>query len=90
MVGPAVPFLQVHDTCYPWYRISLVAPKCLANKLYPNERNLPALAKLSSALPDFKLIHRVLPDSSPILIDSARVSSCPLKMRIGAPSRATY
>jgi hypothetical protein len=59
------------------------SPECLASEHYPNELNLPALVKLPSARPDFKLIHQVLPDSVRVLNDSDRVSSCPLKMHIG-------
>jgi hypothetical protein len=70
--------------------MSSAAPEYLASELYPNELNLPALSKLPSALPDFKLIHRLLPDSGHVPNDSDRVSSCPLKMRIGvAPDSHT-
>jgi hypothetical protein len=48
---PPVPFLQVHDTWYPWYQISLATLECLASELYPNELDLPILVKLPSALP---------------------------------------
>jgi hypothetical protein len=85
-----VPFLRVHDVWYPRYQISSTTPDCLASELYPNEPDLPNLAKLSSPLPDLKLIRRVLPDSGRVLNDPGRVSSSPLKTRIGAPSRGTY
>jgi hypothetical protein len=90
MVGPPVPFLRNHDTWYPWYQISLAAPECLARELYPDEPDPPVPVKLLSAPPDSKLVRRVLPDTGRVPNDSDRVSSSPLKTRIGAPSRCTY
>jgi hypothetical protein len=89
MVGPPIPFHRVHDTWYPWDQMSSAAPDCLASELYPNEPNLPVLAKLPSALPELKLVCWVLPDSSRVLNDSDLVFASPLKTQIGAPIRCS-
>jgi hypothetical protein len=70
MVGPPVPFLRVQKIWYPWYQISSATPECLASELYPDELDLPVLAKLSSALPSLKLVRRVLLGSNRVLKDS--------------------
>jgi hypothetical protein len=89
MIDPSVSLLRVHDMWYPWYKILSAAPECLTSEFYPNELDLPVPAKLLSDLPDLRLIHRVLPGFGRVLNDSDRVSSSPLKTRIGAPIRCS-
>jgi hypothetical protein len=86
---PPISFLPVHDTWYPWYKISSAAPECLASELCPNVLDLPVLEKLPSALSNLRSTCHVLPGSSRVLNDSGRVSSSFLKMWIGAPIRSS-